>query len=220
MSRRPDIGARRPLPPPPDRKSLREAALAHLGRFAATERSLTLVLERRVTRWGRRAVEDGQESSAVADTVNSRLPLAAAIAKEMVTLGAVNDHDFARSRAARLTRSGRSRRAVQAQLSARGIDSPTTEQALDETLGQDEMARDAEIAAALIFARKRRAGPFQHAEQPDDAHDDADENHAGKKARLYGAFALAGFSRDVTDRALGMDAEEAESRILTLKASL
>lgn len=216
MSRRPDIGAPPALPRPPDRSSLREAALAHLARFAATERGLALVLERRITRWGRRAVEDGQESSAVTETVNGLLPLATTIAQDMVALGAVNDHGFAKSRAARLTRSGRSRRAVQAQLAAKGIDSSTSEQALDDTLGQDEVAYDAEIAAALIFARKRRAGPFQREELSDDADDD----HAEKKARLYGAFARAGFSRDVADRALGMDPDEAETRILTLKASL
>lgn len=148
--------------------------------------------------------------------MNGILPLAATIAQEMVALGAVNDHGFAKSRAARLTRSGRSRRAVQAQLAAKGIDSSTTELALGETLGQDETARDAEIAAALIFARKRRAGPFQREEQTDSTA----EVHAEQTMRLYGAFARAGFSRDITDKVLGMDPEEAESRILTLKASL
>lgn len=216
MSRRPDISAPRPPSPAPDRKSLREAAIAHLARFAATERGLALVLERRIARWGRRAVEDGQDSSVVTETVNGLLPLAASIAQDMVTLGAVDDHGFAKSRAARLTRSGRSRRAVQAQLAAKGIAPSTTGQALDEALGRDETARDAEIAAALIFARKRRAGPFQRDEQPDEEN----EPHPDSKARLYSAFARAGFSRDITRRALEMDPEEADNRILTLKASL
>ncbi|TDG04393.1 regulatory protein RecX, partial [Paracraurococcus ruber] len=41
----------RPAGPPPGEAALREAALAHLARFAATEAGLTRVLRRRVDRW-------------------------------------------------------------------------------------------------------------------------------------------------------------------------
>ncbi|NHN87768.1 regulatory protein RecX [Acetobacter sp. LMG 1627] len=212
MPRRPD-NPPRPVGPPPDRASLRAAAEAHIARFAATERGLAQVLERRITRWGRRAAEDGQDSTTVTETVNRIRPLAGEIAHEMVELGAVNDQAFAKSRAARLTRSGRSRRAVQAQLAAKGIAPDEATQAMEEALGDDDAARDAELAAALIFARKRRAGPFRRdTESADMPPED--------EIRIYSAFARAGFSHTVAEKALSMDPEEAETRIFTLKANL
>ena len=50
--------APRPAGPAPSTASLRETALAHLARFAATEVGLKRVLERRVDRWARRAEQD------------------------------------------------------------------------------------------------------------------------------------------------------------------
>ncbi|QYU69974.1 hypothetical protein J4558_07610 [Leptolyngbya sp. 15MV] len=51
---------RRPAGPPPDAAKLREVAIAHLARFAATEVGLRRVLIRRVDRWAREAEAEGQ----------------------------------------------------------------------------------------------------------------------------------------------------------------
>ena len=211
MSRRSDK-QNRPAGPPPERKDLHAAAAAHLARFAATERGLAQVLERRILRWGQRATEEGQDSASVTETVNRIRPLAADIAREMVSLGAINDQAFARSRAARLTRGGRSRRAVQMQLAAKGIAAEDATQALDQALGQDETAYETELAAALVLARKRRIGPFQK-DRDADTTPEMDN-------RLFNAFARAGFSRAIVDTVIAMDPEEAEDRILALKANL
>lgn len=195
----------RPAGPPPGPADLREAALAHVARFSTTEDGLRRVLERRISRWARRAEQEGAESADLAATVQCLAPLAASVAADMVRLGAVDDSSFARARASRLTRSGRSRRAVQAHLLARGLESDLLENCLDETLGTDERSHETELAAALVFARKRRAGPFGSGEE------------AAKEPRLLAAFARAGFSRDTALRALLMERDDAEIRILALR---
>lgn len=208
----------RPAGPPPDRRSLKEAALTHIARFAATEQGLTRVLERRIIRWSHRALEDGSDSASVSETVRALLPLAGETARELVAAGGVDDHAFARARAARMARGGHSRRAVEAGLAAKGIPTATATAALKEALGDDPAETD--LASALIFARRKRLGPFARA--PDNRSDESSPEDELRldELRLYGIFARAGFPRDVVRRILDMDPMEAEDRILTFKASL
>ncbi len=215
-------GTPRPAGPPPDQAALREAALAHLARFATTERGLTQVLERRIGRWARRAAEDGVSSDEIAGVTARLMPLCAVVAGKMAELGAVDDSSFARARAARLTRSGQSRRSVEARLAAKGVATSTVAEVLDETLGEDERARDSELAAALVFARKRRVGPFGGGASDSDVSADEAERQAAQKqdARILAAFARAGFTRDVAMRALAMDRDEAGERIIAMKDAL
>lgn len=180
----------------PDAARLREAALAHLARFAATEAGLRRVLERRIDRWARAAEAEGQPRDAIAPAAAAARAAAAEIARAMVTAGAVDDAGFAESRARRLARAGRSRRAIGAHLAAKGVDVETAEAALPED-------PEAELDAALAQCRRRRIGPFARA--PEDA-----------AARLEALAALArgGFPRAIAERALDMDAEEAEARLI------
>jgi regulatory protein len=191
-SRRPRRAAGRA----PDAARLREAALAHLARFAATEAGLRHVLERRIDRWARAAEAEGQPRDAIAPAAAAARAAAAEIARALVAAGAVDDAGFAESRARRLARAGRSRRAIGAHLAAKGIDAVTAEAALPDD-------PEAELDAALAQCRRRRIGPF--ARGPEDA-----------AARLKGLAALArgGFPRAIAERALDMDAEEAEARLL------
>ncbi|MDN3565510.1 regulatory protein RecX, partial [Paeniroseomonas aquatica] len=103
-----DRPARPPRPPRPPRKvipagpapteaRLREAALAHLARFAATEAGLRRVLQRRVDRWARRAEAEGLDAAAAA----AARALAAAVARQLVATGVVDDAAFAEARARR-----------------------------------------------------------------------------------------------------------------------
>lgn len=192
---------RRPLPrpagPAPGEAALREAALAHLAKFAATEAGLRRVLERRVDRWARRAEqEDTTAREAVAQAASDAKRHAAEVARAMTASGAVDDAAFAASRARRLARAGRSRRAIAAHLAAKGVDAGIAEAALPE-------GPEAELDAAIAMCRRRRIGPFARAEQDD----------AGRMKAL-GALARAGFAQDVAQRALDMAPEEAEERLL------
>jgi regulatory protein len=183
-----------PAGPPPDAARLREAALAHLARFAATEVGLRRVLTRRVDRWARRAEAEGRE---VAAEVAAGRAAAATIAREMVAAGAVDDAAFAESRARRLARTGRSRRATLAHLAAKGVGAETAAAALPE---------GGELDAALAFCRRRRIGPFARAEEGPEA-----------RARALGALGRGGFPREVAERALRMDPAEAEDRLIAVR---
>jgi regulatory protein len=188
-----------PAPKPPDRVALHEAALAHLGRFAATEAQLLRVLQRRVQRWERRAREADLEPDAVAAGSDAGLACAREVVRRLAAAGAVDDAAFAAARAQRLHREGRSRRAIVAHLAARGVPAETAGAALpaDDT---------SELDAALAFARRRRIGPFRNGE--------AD---GAQRLRELGALARAGFPREVALRALAMSDADAEEAVLRLK---
>ncbi|MCE2578410.1 regulatory protein RecX [Gluconacetobacter entanii] len=214
-ARRDARGPRRPPPagPAPDRAALRAAALAHVARFATTIAGMERMLGRVMQRWGRRVEAEGMEPSAVAAHIAAAAPDIAAVIADMRALGAVDDARFSESRARSLTRAGRSRRAVGAHLQARGVDGAVVAQVMEETLGaRGEDAHETELAAALVFVRKRRAGPFA---RPDATAEEA----ATRDRRAMEAMARSGFSRDIAMRALEMDTQEAEERIWRMKSA-
>ncbi|HYF07749.1 MAG TPA: RecX family transcriptional regulator [Acetobacteraceae bacterium] len=188
--------APRPAGSAPDAAALREAALAHLARFAATEAGLRRVLERRVDRWARRAEAEGAARDAVAAQAGEARRAAAEVARAMTASGAVDDATFAAARARRLARAGRSRRAIAAHLAAKGVAAAVADAALPE-------GPEAELDAALAFCRRRRIGPFAAA-APDPA----------ARLKALGALARAGFARGVAERVLDLDADGAEERLL------
>lgn len=200
--------------PPPQRASLREAALAHLARFGTTRQGLEQVLLRRLARWAQKAMREGDCAEAVAEQVAALHPVVAGVVEDMVRLGAVDDAVFARSRVRRLVRSGRSGRAVQAHLAAKGVTPAVRDEALDMAVGTLTPA-ERELCAALVLARKRRLGPFC-VEQADP--DESEVSGMARQNRALGVFARAGFARDVAQRVLEMQTEEAEDWMDRLRA--
>jgi regulatory protein len=195
---------RRPAGPPPPgpfptEALLHEAALNHLARFAATEAGLRRVLERRVDRWARRSEAAGEDPAAVAPRAAEARAHAAAVARKLAGSGAVDDAAFAAARVRRLSRGGRSRRAIAAHLAAKGVRRDAADAALPE-------GEEAELDAALALCRRRRTGPF--APEP-----------LSPEARLkaLAALARAGFPRGVAEAALDMGGEEAEARLAALR---
>ncbi len=184
----------RPAGPAPDRARLHEAALTHLSRFAATEAGLVRVLDRRIDRWVRAATAEGMDPDAAPARRAAR-----EVAAALVQTGVVDDALFAESRARRLTRAGRSRRAVQAHLAAKGVAGELAQAALPDP--------GTELAAALAYARRRRLGPFR-AEGADDPE---------RLRREMGAMARAGFPQPVAQQALRMDPDAAEALVIALK---
>ena len=190
--------------PAPTEARLHEAALAHLARFAATEAGLARVLQRRVARWAQRAEREGMAAEAIAPVVAQGRAAALAVAKRMVALGTVDDAAFAAARARRLSRAGRSRRAIAAHLAAKGVAGETAS-------GTLEAGATDEVAAALAQLRRRRQGPFDR--------DPPEEAEAARAARMkaMGALARAGFPREVAEAALEMGPAEAEARIIAAR---
>jgi regulatory protein len=185
--------------PAPDAASLQEAALNYLARYAATEAGLRRVLKRRIDRWA----QAQPDPDVTAASVSAARHAMDGVIQKLAQLGAVSDAGFAEARARSLVRSGRSRRAVQATLVAKGV---------DLNLARDAAGEDpaTELAAALVLARKRRIGPFRAAEPTD--------GQLGRNKEL-GILARAGFARDAAEQALDMDHAEAEQRIHDLRAS-
>jgi len=182
---------RRAPPERPTEASLHEAALAHLARYATTEAGLARVLGNRVRAWARAAgVEDE------AGLADARAAIARVVAR-LAAAGAVSDTAYASGRAQSLARSGRSRAAIAARLAAKGA-GEAARAAIEAALPD----RDAELAAALIALRRRRAGPFA-ASPPDQQ----------ALRRALAALARAGFPRPVAEAAVAMDMAEAEARI-------
>ncbi|MFH5924216.1 RecX family transcriptional regulator [Roseomonas xinghualingensis] len=200
--RRPPRERRAPTAgPAPTEARLYEAALNHLARFAATEAGLTRVLQRRVARWAQRAEREGMAPETIAPIVAQGRAAALTVARRMVTAGAVDDAAFAASRARRLARAGRSRRAIAAHLAAKGVGGDMASETLEEA-GTDE------VVAALAHLRRRRQGPFDP--------NPPEEAEAARTARMkaMAALARAGFPRDVAETALDFDPAEAEARII------
>ena len=180
----------RPTPslpgPPPDEDALRQAALAHLARYSTTQAGLLRVLGRRVDRWARLA-------DAAPDTVAACLQAARAVVARLAAIGAVDDAAFAAGRARSLHRAGRSRRAIAAHLQAKGVPPALAVVPDDPAI---------ELAAALLYAGRRRIGPFRPAPDP------------SQRPRDLARLARAGFSAAVAQRALSLPPEEAEALLL------
>jgi len=187
-----------PKPPAPDAASLHQAALTYLARYAATEAGLRRVLTKRIDRWAR-AQDD---PDAAAPVVAAAREAIATVVAAMVRAGAVSDAGFAEGRVKTLVRTGRSRRAIQARLIAKGVAPELARSAAGDDDGT-------ELAAALILARRRRIGPFRTAEP---------EDPPAARLKAMGMLARAGFARDTVEQALDMDAAEAESRIHALRS--
>ncbi len=190
--------------PAPTAASLRDAALAHLARFSATEAGLVRVLDRRVLRWSRRAVASGLPAETVQALAASARQAARTVAAALVGAGVLDDAAYAESRARSLGRGGRSRRAIEAHLLQHGVAPELVQAALPD-------GRDAELGAALMQARRRRIGPFAPSGEDGAPDDPASRNKA------LAMLARAGFSREVAERALDLDREEAEQRVTALR---
>lgn len=186
-------GHRRP-PRKVTRKSLENAALAYLGRFAATAKGLERVLMRRVERAARAGVSDAAEGAA----------LVAAIVARYREAGLIDDAAFAEARAQSLFARGQSLRAIRLRLAQKGVGADDIELALAR-LAADEVG-DAgtgslDRAAARALARRRRLGPWR------------DGVRRGEmRERDLAALARAGFgygiAREVIDGETGDDSED------------
>jgi regulatory protein len=178
----------------PNAASLYEAAMNHLARYAATESGLARVLSRRIDRWGQSQSADGEEEADdLARVIRRAKADIPGVLTRLKELGVLNDEAFAASRAKRLSRSGKSRRATLAHLVAKGVKAPN--------LPEDPQR---ELAAACAYLRRRRAGPFGNA--------------AAEKT--LAAMARGGFAQSIARRALALTRDEAEALIKSLDAPM
>lgn len=172
----------RPERKPPRKVSpayLQRAALAYLERYASSSENLRRVLRRKVDKRCRLRGEDPAEFQDMIDEV---------VAKSLRT-GLVDDTRYAEARVATLRRRGGSARAIQAKLSAKGVDRSTIAAALENEEGDEEQA-------ARAFARRRKLGPYRPGER------------APYRDKDMAALARAGFRFDVARGVIDEDPED------------
>ena len=123
---------------PLDASGLERLALNYAGRYATTRARLRSYLVRKLRERG----WDGDET-----------PPVEALVARMATLGYVDDRAFAEARAGGLTRRGYGLRKVTEALRAAGIDEGDSQHAR----GAAELEK---WDSAVVFARRKRLGPF------------------------------------------------------------
>lgn len=128
--------------------ALRRSALAYCQRYAASEAHLALVLRRKLSKWLR---ADTPERGGGGDAADR---LVAEVVATCRRLGLVDDRAFAEAKVSSGRRRGLSSARLARGLLAQGVDRETVAEAL---AGDDVDDR----RAALLFARRKRLGPWR-----------------------------------------------------------
>jgi len=128
----------------PTEDRLKRSAVHYLERYASSSANLRRVLERRVLKACFDHDKDPAEYAALIDVVIDKC----------VSSGLVNDHTYAETKTASLRRRGGSKRKIEAQLSSKGIERQTIAEIVEDD-------PEAEMQAALVFARRRRLGRYR-----------------------------------------------------------
>ena len=163
------------LLPPYDAAGLERIALDYAARYATTRAKLSAYLRRKLRERG----WDGEDA-----------PPVEALVARFSERGYVDDRAFASARTDSLLRRGYGARRIGTALRAAGIDADVAGE-LRERIGAGAEE------AALLYARRKRIGPFA-GRVPDPA----------EKRRWIASMARAGHSIDLVLRVLGAEAEE------------
>lgn len=167
----------------------RRAALHYLERYSASEASVVRVLRRKLRR---RAAADPDGWTLDREDAERLIAGAVSACRDM---GLLDDAAFAETRVAGGRRRGQSARRLMASMVAKGVDRDTAEAAVaaDPT---DERR------AALVFARRRRLGPFS-----------ASAGDPDRRAKDMAALCRQGFGYAVARAVVALDRETAEAEM-------
>lgn len=171
---RPSNKFSRRKPTAPTEDGLRQAAYRYLQRFAATEASLVRVLETKI----KRALGPDADREELAQWAEA----ARRVAQSCLRLGLVDDESYARARARRLHLQGKPVQRIGGMLAEKGVGAEDADRAIEALAEECGPALD--LRAAIVYARRRRLGPFAR-----EATDDPD-----LRRKALAAFARAGFS--------------------------
>ena len=157
--------------PPLDAEGLERLGLFYAGRYATTRAKLAAYLRRKL---GERGWDGPGE------------PPVERLVERFAELGYVDDRAFASSRTASLLRRGYGQRRVSDALRAAGI-------AEEDSAEAREQAGEEALAAAHVFARRRRLGPYAEAVPDREA-----------RNRAAAAMVRAGHRPELVWKVLGM----------------
>ena len=123
--------------------------------------------------------------------------------RKLCELGYIDDEAFIRSQFKKGSRSGVSQRRILIKLTQKGINRELAEAVIDEQISRAADKEDSELAAALIFARKKSVGPYSHADLcPED-----NQRHLARMARN-------GFAFDVAKQVMALPSADAANDLL------
>ena len=172
-------------------KSLENAALYYLQRFASSNENLRRVLMRRVRRSAQHHGTDPEEGAEFINDIIARYQRS----------GLLDDARYAEIRTASLGRRGNSARAIRNKLVEKGVDSDIIDETLTNRQNEDA---DPELTAAVSLARRRRLGPFRE-----------DGIRPEFKEKDLAALARAGFNYDTAQKVIeAVRVEDLEEEII------
>lgn len=176
---------KRKLPRKVTPRSLENAALHYLERFATSSENLRRVLARRVDKscYHHKEIDREEALGWVADLI-----------ERYQRSGLLNDKAYAEARVAGLNRRGTATRMIRLKLMEKGVGEDDIHDAF-EALHQD--SDDPELAAALNLARKRRIGPYR-----------VTGDREGRREKDLAAMARSGFSYDMALKVIDADEDD------------
>lgn len=167
--------AERKRPQPLGDERLRALALAYVGRYATSCARLTAYLNRKIA-------ERGWSDECP--------PAVDAIVSQFQSLGYIDDEGFARTRSESLLRRGYGPNRLRLSLHMSGIGTDI----IDRTADVDE---DNAFAAAMVFARRKRIGPY--AKEP---------TSPVIRQKMIATLLRAGHSYDISCRIVALTAND------------
>ncbi len=174
-------------------KYLENAALHYLQRFASSTENFRRVMMRKVERSARIHDTDRAEGADMIEDLIRRFSDA----------GLLDDSVYAAGKALSLFRRGAPPRAIRAKLKSKGVDDGAIDAAL---AALTEEAAEPELAAACVFARRRRLGPYR-------VKPTREEEREERREKDLAALARAGFGYGIARTVVDADSvEEIEAR--------
>lgn len=179
----------RPAKKPPKKITadyLHNSGLYYLERYAASSGHFRSVMLRKVKKSC--LAHPDQDYEACATLVD-------ALVEKFKASGLLNDDLYLRGMVGSLRRRGVSKQAILGKLRMKSVTGDMAGTYLDQ---HDDEHGSGDLKAAIIFARKKKLGPFARPERPEEPQ------------KTLAKFARAGFSYDVAGKVMRMSADEAE----------
>ena len=170
---------------------LTNKAFHYLGRYASTSGRLETILRKFAQR------KLASADPALLDQIIRE------VTESCVRLGYIDDEAFIRSQFRQGLRSGFSQRRIQLKLAQMGISRELAKAVMDEQTSRATDKEDSELAAALIFARKKSVGPFSR----NDLRPEDNQKHLARLARN-------GFASGVAKQVMALPSADAADELL------
>lgn len=182
---KPPKGPKREKRPPKKitEKYLYNAGLAYLQRFPASTAHFRTVMMRKIDRSCRHHTDQSREDS---------IALLDKTIEKFQSLALLDDEGYTRGMITSLRARGASARAIHAKLQQKGLKPDIIQDTLKDIDNEND-DEDAELAAALKFARRKKLGPYCTKDTPED--------------KQLATLARAGFSYDICKKIITSELE-------------